>query len=62
MKSNGEKCMNIPEHQHRLLDELKHEISFDTFNLSRDDQAAIELQINKLEKFIEKKYEMRKTL
>ena len=53
--------MKIPEHQHRLLEELKREIKFDTFNLSRDDQTAIELQIDNLAKFIAKQYEARKT-
>jgi hypothetical protein len=49
--------MNIPTNITRIFDELKYEIKYDSFNLTRLDHDAIEIQINNLINFIKDRYE-----
>ena len=47
----------IPENILRCLKELKWEIQRDRFNLTQLDQDAIELKLNELKEFIQKRYD-----
>lgn len=47
----------IPENILRCLKELKQEIQLDRFNLTQLDQDAIELKLNELKEFIQKRYD-----
>ena len=49
--------MNVPTNITRICDELKYEIKRDSFNLTRLDHDAIEIQIDNLILFIKNRYE-----
>lgn len=49
--------MNIPPNITRIINELQREINRDSFNLTRLDHDAIEIQINNLINFIKDRYE-----
>lgn len=50
----------MPETTSRTIAELASQIQNDTFNLTRDDQEAIQFRIEQLKIFIQERYDQHK--